>query len=303
MNIKHIIIPGNANWLQWIRFIAENRYQQLCDQLIVDFQELGFVAPYHQVPLACLIEEYHLAGIPIEFLCNEETIAGRFLLNTGFLHYWTPDYKRNNYDSSDSQFKTLKIWKLDPAYLDSYVQFAGKFFENHFLHGKDLSPFNIAVAELLNNIVDHAQSRPGGYIVTQYYPNADYPYLEIAICDFGCGIVDAINNYRQSQGFQMLQPGLAVREALKKGVSTQSTPRNRGFGWDNVISNIKPASRSSIEIITNKIKTELRFHGGMLNDQDTPLQVPFPGTCIVIKLTTDHLQERGEESEIEIDIF
>jgi hypothetical protein len=117
--------------------------------------------------------------------------------------------------------------------IPQYSHHAKQYYESNFINGKDLISFSSNLSEIFNNIFDHSKSSINGYIITQY--KKSIKQLSFSVCDFGIGIADSLNNYYISKGQKKIEDSQTLRNSLDYGVSSFSTPKNRGFGLSNVL--------------------------------------------------------------------
>lgn len=214
--------------------------------LIVDFTDCRFLEPGYIVTLACLIEEYYQREVPV-YITPSRFGVDDYLRNIRFYEYWKSGFDRSSYTSPYTH-TTLCLWQVAQEMIDNYAQHARQYFAHNFLPGRNLESLSISLAELFNNICDHSQSPVKGYCLTQYYPKEDR--LVTAVCDFGVGIPGSINSFWQKQGRDALKDTDALKIALRKRVTTKSTPRNRGFGLDN-LSNIVKSLNGNLFFLSN----------------------------------------------------
>jgi len=167
---------------------------------------------------------------------------------------------------------------------NAYVFQAKDYFNRHFFSDKDLQPLNTSLTELFNNVVDHSESKVGGYVFTQYFPNKHQ--IVISVCDFGNGIPKTINLYLEKMGRNVGSHLDALQLAFKKGFSTESTPTNRGLGLDNIASIVK-SMKSDLLIISNDVCLNQKPDGSVKKEL---MPEGFPGTLVVISFNTKHLK-------------
>lgn len=179
--------------------------------------------------------------------------------------------------------------------IDHYAQQAKAYFSEQVLPGKNLDVLSLNWAELFNNICDHSRSIVQGYCFTQHYPNRQQ--LVTAVCDFGVGIPDSINKMRRAQDMTPLSEPDALSEALRRGVTTRSTPRNRGFGLDSLASSVRGLGGEMI-FLSNFAQLSQSATGKL---EAKPLPYYVPGTLIVVTLNTASLPD--VEIELETDEF
>ncbi len=276
----------------WVDFLNTSRVATLDkvpDIVYFDVSDLYFIFPYHVVGLACLIEEYHLKGAQIRFKTSESS-GSVYLDRLRFFDYWRANFRRNEYHTTDVG-TAFCPWKLDKEMIHAYVINAQKYYHDNYFSGRDLQPLNTALAEIFNNIIDHSKSAVSGYVFTQYYPNASDKRIVLAVCDFGKGIPDTVNNFLKKTEDRTLSNDAALQLAFKKGFSTKSTPSNRGFGLDNIASLVK-SLKSTLLFISNNALVRQQKDGKLVKEL---LSESFPGTQIVIELQTKNLKRLTEE--------
>ncbi|MHC2992051.1 hypothetical protein OB13_10795 [Pontibacter sp. HJ8] len=279
----------------WINFIGENRIVhqagQSIDTLVVDFSYATFLQPFHLVSLACLIEEYHQAGIKVHFVEGGMAL-NNYLNNIKFYKYWSEGFNRNRFTHAHIS-TTFCLWKVNSDMIDNYANEAKNYFERNFFSGKNLESLSIPLKEIFNNIDDHAASPVSGYVLTQYYPNLGE--IRTAICDFGVGIPDKINTMWEAGGKARLSDEDALRAAFKRKVSSKSTPRNRGLGLYYLLSNVKYL-KGDLTLYSNNAFLEHKDSNGLRIYQPNYF---FQGTLINISLKTEFLPQAEDEIEDE----
>lgn len=290
----HIHVINSNKIQQWVEFINYHRIGNLTspvESITVDFCEVTFLHAHHIVSLACMLEEYHRAGVVIHFT-KCETPVKKYLDELNFYDYWTNiEYDRSLYMPCKVN-RAICGWQVVPDMISSYVDYAKKYFQDQFFVGKDLTPLHVVISEILNNIVDHSESSLSGYIMIQYRPGE---YLEVAICDMGIGIPDKVNKFFENNSQSKLPNNEALEQAIVKGFSTKSTDRNMGLGLDS-LSTIVKANKGRLSIISNnaiyrKVNTP---------DDDSPvvsvmMDQSFQGTLIVATLDAAELQKLDSE--------
>jgi hypothetical protein len=282
------LVTANSKY-HWNRFINENLFTETTTELIVDFSKCDFIEPFHIVLLACCIEDYHRNHIPIIFEKGSNLPLNEYLSNIKFWDYWQPNFERTSF-TQNSNISNLCLWQLSPTKLSSYVVYAQEYFENNFSNERSFEPLNISLAELFNNIIDHSQSLVSGYTTNQYYPKSNK--LKIAICDLGIGIPNKINNYLVSQGMPIISSVTALSKSFEKGYSTKSSPKNRDFGLDTLMT-IAKNSNGSLKVISNNAMLILKP-----NEEAKlfPLNYSFHGTHFEMILDVNTFYEKNNEN-------
>ena len=207
------------------RVLAE---QPLLTRLRVVIQGDTTVKPHHITTLACLLEEYRQAGIAIEFEPSNSVVFA-YLRTIGFLTRWgQPSEKERFQLPTDST--SFALWQAEPEQLTAYVTSAYQHYQAGYFAGKDLSFLTTYLAELFNNVFDHAfalsiAQRPA-FGMLQYYPSRKR--LFIAVSDFGMGIPNSVNQFLQRTGQEPVIAAEALRKALTFRFTSQSKPYNQG---------------------------------------------------------------------------
>lgn len=253
------------------------------------------VKPHHVVTLACLLEEYWLAGIVIRFEASDSVVYA-YLRDISFLKQWdastraTPEGFALPTDSTSFVF-----WKVEPESMADYAESAYRHYKAHFFQGKELSVLPTYLAEIFNNIFDHAFAAEAteriAYCMLQYYPATER--LFIAVADFGMGIPNSVNRYLKSQNQQPLSPVEALKQSLQLHFSAKSRPHNRGRGL-NTLSTGLAALGGTLTIQTSHALYHIDSAGNTYPRALTGEN--FPGTTIAIRLLHERLP--AEESDI-----
>ena len=145
--------------------------------------------------------------------------------------------------------------------------------------------------EVFNNVFDHSKSPVTGYIITQYYPKTNK--LSFSICDFGIGIPTSIKQFELIQNIDF-EDWKAIVKALEKGFSVNSTPRNRGFGLNNILEFTESSNGKLIIISNNGIlekKANDMYKAGTTN-------FDFSGTLIKVEVDLNTFEDKDESNQI-----
>jgi hypothetical protein len=228
-----------------------------------------------------------LAGIDILFQ-DASPIVYPYLQSIGFLDRWNSSQTQESsfLPASDSTFFTL--WKAEPHTLDIYARQAYQHYRNGFFAGKDLSFLPTYLAELFNNVFDHAfavdatQRIAFGFL--QYYPSRGR--LFISVSDFGMGIPTSVNHFLSRQNQETVTATEALRMALQLHFTAQSHPHNRGRGLDTLSTGIQGlkgrfAIQTARAIYYASESGKVIFH---------PIpDTSFPGTTITVTVFYNNL--------------
>lgn len=282
-------VPSSQKADDWFYFIRESLMNiEEISQLIVDFNDVRFMDTDDFVVLACLIESFYIEGCDIKFIGGTEGFNNH-LFNIKFKEYWKEGFDRNKFTLSYNQ-TTLCLWKISEDMIYSYSMYARQYFER-FAENKDLIPLASNMDEVFNNIFDHSKSPVTGYIITQFYPKNNK--LSFSVCDFGIGIPTSISesDIEKETDFEDWK---AILKSLEKGFSINSTPRNRGFGLNNILE-FTESSNGKLLIISNNGIVEKKagdmYHAGISDFN-------FKGTLIKVEVDLSTFEEKDETDQI-----
>lgn len=284
-----LIVPSSQQAEDWFRFVKESiKHTENVDNLIVDFNKVRFLETDDFVILACLIESFYINECNVSFVGGTDRFNNH-LYNIRFKEYWKDDFDRAKFTLSHNQ-TTLCLWKISKNMIYSYSMYARQYFEK-FTKNKDLIPMSSNMDEVFNNIFDHAQSEVTGYIITQYYPKNNK--LSFSVCDFGVGIPTSIENADLDNN-EKYEDWKAILKSLEKGFSIKSTPRNRGFGLNNLLE-LTESSNGILQIISND-GLVLKKAGEVYKAGDVNFN--FKGTLVKVEIDLNTFEEKDETDEI-----
>lgn len=227
-----ILVPNDQDPNSWFLFINDSlkKVNLEFDLLIVDLNSIEFLDTDDLVVLACLLDSFFNVGKKINFINGNESLLNH-LNNIKFKNYWNPEFNRDRFTVTNNA-TTLCLWHISKEMITDYTTYATRYY-NGIFKDKDLVPLSSNLTEIFNNIFDHSCSSVNGYVITEYF--ADKNILSFSVCDFGIGIAESLNKYYLEKGEQTLPDSEAIKKSLIIGVSTHSTPQNRGFGLGNVL--------------------------------------------------------------------
>ncbi|WP_194766898.1 hypothetical protein [Tamlana sp. I1] len=241
------------------------------------------------VILACLIESFYIKKCNVRFIGGTKGF-NTHLFNIKFKEYWNEGFDRAKFTLSYNR-TTLCLWKISSDMIYSYSMYAKQYFER-FEGNKDLIALSANMDEVFNNVFDHSNSSVTGYIITQYYPKNNK--ISFSVCDFGVGIASSINNDRKCKEEKPMEDWKAIIKSLERGFSINSTPRNRGFGLNNILE-LTESSKGKLLIISNNGFVE-KTAGEMY--RSGRVEFDFSGTLIKIEVDLNTFVEKDESDEI-----
>ncbi|GAA3918328.1 hypothetical protein [Hymenobacter algoricola] len=244
--------------------------------------------PHHVVTLACLLEEYWRAGVPIHFEPSP-SIAYGYLESIGFLRQWSgPVAPPHEGFTVPTDATSFVFWKIEPERVATFADSAYRHYKASFFQDKDISALPTYLAELFNNVFDHAFAAGAteriAYCMVQFYPATKR--LILAVADFGMGIPKSVNHFLASQQQEQLSAVKALEQALQLHFSARSRPHNRGRGLNTLRTGLA-ALGSTLTIQTSQAIYHVDSAGNA-----HPKSLPgenFPGTTVSIRLFYDRL--------------
>lgn len=290
MNKYVLRIPSSQKAEDWFLFVKKSlEYKHKVDHLEVDFNDVRFMETDDFVILACLIESFCIQKCNVSFIGGTDGF-NHHLYNIKFKEYWNEGFDRDEFTISKNR-TTLCLWKISKNMIYSYSNYAKEYFERLTTDNKNLVPLSSNIDEVFNNIFDHANSPVTGYIITQYYPKNNK--ISFAVCDFGVGIPNAIKT-SNIQNTSITEDWKAILWSLEYGSSIKSTPKNRGFGLNNLLE-LTESSNGKLSIVSNNgvvIKVANKnFSAG-------PVNYDFKGTLIKAEVDLNTFDEKDESEEI-----
>lgn len=286
-------VEDHVEWINKNRF--ENQDKMLLSEktIILDFSYAHFLKPYHIAPLACLIHEYKKNGFCIlPSKARPETQS--YLESFGFYEFCKSSEHDGFQVSNDK--KTFPLWLIRKSRKDFYTIHVQKYYEDNHFGSQDLFVLGNSMAELMNNIFDHSNSKIPGYTFTQY--NTRSNSIVTCVCDFGIGIPTSVNTYLRKNNNPILADDEALRKAFEQNFSALTKPHNRGFGWDTIFQSII-ALKGKLHIVSNHALF-LIHENGIITSQ--LMNLNFPGTLVFITLNTNNLPQKEEYSD-ELNLF
>jgi len=148
---------------------------------------------------------------------------------------------------------------------------------------KDLSEYlHYLVSEMMDNVVSHAQSRCGGYITAQYYPQKKK--VQVVIIDNGLGLKQTL-----SHKYPLETESDAISKALEKEVTGSNSfsiynniPKHAGLGLFFLTSIIRETAGKLLLVSNNTIyRSE--------NDVFQELNTHFKGTIVCFEIEIDKI--------------
>jgi len=257
------------------------------DVVTIDLTDHLFFKPVHVILLTMgIIQLVHSTGEVIVVPPINES-HNRFLMDIEFENFCQSNLHKSKTMGEIASKTAMPIKRLSLEYLNSYTLDVLKYLGTK-CEGKDTSMLNISIAELINNVYDHAGSETGGspidaYIFSQY--NSEKRQISIVVGDFGIGIPEKANKYFAEEGLPLRSNADCIKWALELNESSFSQPHNRGKGLNNIYSFVK-SSGSHLRIFSNDVMLDSGNAGDKYGKN--PIE-DFRGTVVEVEINIDGL--------------
>lgn len=278
MNNRVDIIFSTAERSEWVQYIVECRelIEKGCTELYILIDKnvaMSAFEPMHFVTLSCLIDIAKIGGARIWLTIENDDLRAFVLNDVRFIAYWK--YREIPYYREPEQ-KPYNLWRIKYTAYYNYTMALNLFFQNVYFRGKDLSGLNNCIAELFQNVFDHAEADGTAFSYIEYKENVGV--ISIAVCDFGKGIPETLKS-------QYPDAKQAMEMCLKPGITAGSKKHNKGYGMQNIVSTM--TDKDSMTIISNR--TMLNYHNNHNELHD--LDYNFKGTLLFLTIHIDSFED------------
>ncbi|MEP0713750.1 MAG: hypothetical protein ABJ333_16445 [Algoriphagus sp.] len=219
----------------------------------------------------------------------------KYIQAIGLLGFCQKNHSESTEINEIPSFTAMPIKRLTRETMDYYINKTQIYFES-ICHGKDLGVLNIALAELINNVHDHAKSPIDSYVFCQYYPTNGE--IIIAVSDLGIGIPYSVNSFMKRSGKPLLSLEDSIKWALEFKKTTQSMPHNAGRGLDTIASFLETI-QGEWSLYSDSVKMESSPPNNKF--LENPVK-NFKGTIIEISIKVSNLEEKNVEDSFNWDI-
>ena len=255
------------------------------DNLRIDLKEHIMIKPVHVIILTMGVIQLVNKEVLIDVYLPEKDKQRDFLLGIEFEKFCNANMTTSNTVSDISIKNALPLRRVNTEHLNDYILEALAYFGVHCAN-KDTSMLDLSIAELINNVYDHAGSAIDAYIFSQYSPKKKR--INIVVGDFGIGIPAKANKYFEDESIPAKSSEECIKWALALNQSSFSKPHNKGKGLNNIYSFVK-ASDSRLRIFSNDVVFECKgteeeiYSNNLIND--------FRGTVVEVEINIDGLAD------------
>ena len=223
----------------------------------------------HFVTLSCLIDIAKVQGALVWLTVEDEALRTFVINDVRFTSYWKdrqiPYYR-------EPEQKSYNLWRIKDTTYYNYTLALNTFFQNVYFKGKDLSGLNNCIAELFQNVFDHAEADGTAFSYIEY--REEEGIISIAVCDFGKGIPETLKG---------LYPDAkeALEKSLLPGITAGSRKHNKGYGMQNILSTMTESD--TMHIVSNHVMLYHHDNHNKLYDLD----YNFKGTLLYMTIHID----------------
>jgi anti-sigma regulatory factor (Ser/Thr protein kinase) len=245
------------------------------DSLTLDFSQVEKAFANGMLGIIAVAIELRRQGIQLRVWLPQLETARKFFNVTGWTHLLDTDFK-DIYRTNNKHFvQQFQSFEQIPDAITHFMEVM----MGHIQMPKDvLAALEWSITEICDNVINHSDSKIGGFLQVIAYPRNDL--VAFTVADAGKGILSSLK-----EGIPTLNNDLvAIQEAIKAGVT-----RNKSAGQGNGLAGttrITTMTGGSLDIITGpgRLLLQQNKQTGILNKA----QQGFDGTCISGQIRMSH---------------
>lgn len=273
-----VILFKNINKGEWLQTLTDgiekSKTIDALEHMILDFglninKEL--LTPFHIVTYACLIQYLIDKGFFVEQGQTNRDVAAYIYSDLGLCKYW----KGSNHEEAGGE-EILNLWRIIETEKDLFSKQVENYFHNTYFRDKDTSAISLSLVEAFYNVFDHADA--GNNAFSQVMYDDSKKLLQVAVSDFGKGIVGTVRAYDSS----IKTDTEALERAIRDDFTISSTTHNKGKGLDIILSCTETARIFSGNALLVKTTGGKRF---------IETQFAYPGTLIYFDIDLSQLED------------
>lgn len=287
---------GKEYWIKKVNYLCGKDGVQLNksrerSEISIEFSSCITILDFthvHIVLFACLIERLKCLNYTMTAFIEDKNLR-RFIFDELHVSEYYTEGESSCHVEADSD-SIFNIWKIDPLKAEEYSMSVTNYFKRNYFKNRDLSGLKNSLDEVYFNVSDHAEAK--GIAFSYIYFDQQNRQICVAACDLGLGIPYTLRR----SGLEYKSDGEALRQSLEIGVSAKTNKHNKGFGLDNVVSNL--SNKDRLRIVSNKAlllchpnKNPIKFY---------ELNFDFKGTLIYFEISIDSFLE--EETLFDISL-
>lgn len=301
MSEKTVYLPNvfdNKSISELMNQVFDDGTNYEYEKINFDFTTLNFIRPGGVTVMANLVSWLLKRKKKVVFVRHDiENASHRnresmiYLEDCGFFNVFGLD---NTYSRGELRSTTTPLKKLEYSQFDQWLKTEFKYWLQKQTNKKvEFSNINVAIQEIFNNIKDHS-TESIGCVFAQFYPKRNQ--ICISLSDFGVGIPTSL----RTKFPEIKNDSDLLEKAVEHGVSTRSTPQNRGVGLWNIMKSLTQSSIGTVYIVSNY--GTISYSNEVVIDKDDS-KVFYPGTFFEIWINTDNPSLYDDEEEEEFSWF
>ena len=189
--------------------------------LTVDFSIVAQAYPNGMLGVISTITNLRALGHKINVILPKNFEVRKLFRNGNWAHFLSPELNEKSESFHDKHLVT-KQFTDNKEQTDVVNEFMDVILRNMEVPKDIVSGLEWSINEITDNVLNHSESKIGGFVQVSTYPKSDT--IAFAIADSGRGILNSLK-----EGFPTLRTDTqAIGEAIKSGVT-----RNPKFGQGN----------------------------------------------------------------------
>lgn len=265
--------------------------QNAGQEIMLDLSSHKFINPYQVIILVLFVIRQINKGCTIRIIQPSHVAVEKYLSDIGLFEFCQTNQNSSNTVQQIVSSTAMPIKRITTESMNEYIEMTVAYFR-HLCDDKDLTMLNIAIAELINNVYDHAQSLIDAYVFCQFFP--DTHTIKLVVGDLGIGIPYAVNSFLKKESLPELTAAETIEWALKENQSTFSQPHNKGKGFNNLLTFID-TNQGILNIFTNEVHYNFSGEGSV---KANPIH-NFNGTIVEIEIKVNNLPFLEESEKLE----
>jgi anti-sigma regulatory factor (Ser/Thr protein kinase) len=259
--------------------------------IVLDFSRSELAYADAVLPIICLVDHRRGRGDSFDVVLPEGVYLRQLFLNTNWAHFMDPSHPK--VDLAHPQHVPARRYVTHAEQQDAVHDVLDVVLRNMDL-GRDLiRALEWSINEITDNVLNHAQSPAGGLVQLNSF--REEHRIQFVVADAGRGIPSAMR-----AAFPQLRDVHAISEAVKAGV-TSIPDSGQGNGLAGAL-RIASYANGSLKISSGQAQLnvfrEVNSSQYRTKTTETPRGFRFPGTTVMMELSTNHEFDIREALEL-----
>ncbi len=203
-------------------------------RVTLDLSGLAFIGPASLAALIASLSEALIRGVVAQgstYISPKNRLVAMYLDRMGFNRLLTGTDIEDGFEHRPPEgfrpFQTFRMQEELPEIAESLTMAATEALN---ITGKDRTAVLLAIKEIAQNVVEHAESPVGGFAIAQR--SRSRREFEVAVADAGIGIAASL---RRNPDYEAVESDSeALKAALMPGVTSNPGSDNRGVGLASI---------------------------------------------------------------------